>query len=470
VADGKLKKVDIAGAPPQAICDASTGADGTWGIDGTILFDGQATDPIRRVSAGGGTPQTVVKGEGSSSVGWPSFLPDGKHFLYFEFAGGKGRVMVASLDPKEKPRKILDSDSLAQYAPPGHVLYVKEGTLVAQAFDASALKVTGEPVPAAEQMGTQGNGLADFSVSATGALIYRGGVTNDDRLVWVDRSGKELSDVDKPAQYASSALSPDGTRLAVDISDSRSNKRDIWIRDLARGVTSRFTFDPANETSPLWSPDGNQLVYSSDRKGIPSLYEKAASGTGPEKELWSCGETLVAGDWSGDGRFILVNRLSAQSSWDIWVFPVDGTTKPFPFVQGPFSEVLPTFSPDAHYVTYMSNESGRLEIYVQQFPGPGGKWQVSAAGGIEPHWSADGKTIYFRGLDAKLMAATVEAGTTFTAGVPQPLFDARFQPGQRRNTYLVTRDGQKFLILSPVGKERIAPITVVLHWPETLHS
>jgi Tol biopolymer transport system component len=149
---------------------------------------------------------------------------------------------------------------------------------------------------------------------------------------------------------------------------------------------------------------------------------------------------------------------------------VDGTTKPFPFVQGPFSEVLPTFSPDAHYVTYMSNESGRLEIYVQQFPGPGGKWQVSAAGGIEPHWSADGKTIYFRGLDAKLMAATVEAGTTFTAGVPQPLFDARFQPGQRRNTYLVTRDGQKFLILSPVGKERIAPITVVLHWPETLHS
>ena len=472
VADGKLKKVDIAGAPPQAICDASTGADGTWGIDGTILFDGQATDPIRRVSAGGGTPQTAVKGEGGASVGWPSFLPDGKHFLYFEFGGGmrQGRVMVGSLDPKEKPRKILDSDSLAQYAPPGHVLYVKEGTLVAQAFDAKALKITGEPVPAAEQMGTQGNGLADFSVSATGALVYRGGVTNDDRLVWVDRSGKELSDVDKPAQYASSALSPDGTRLAVDMSDSRSDKRDIWIRDLARGVTSRFTFDPANETSPLWSPDGNRLVFSSDRKGPASLYEKAASGTGPEKELWSCGETVLAGDWSSDGRFILVNRLSSKESWDIWVFPTDGAAKPFPFVQGAFTEVLPTFSPDARYVTYMSNESGRFEIYVQQFPGPGGKWQVSAAGGVEPHWSADGKTIYFRGLDMKMMAAAVDAGTTFTAGVPQPLFDARLQPGQRRNSFLVTRDGQKFLILSPMGKERIAPITVVLHWPETLHS
>jgi Tol biopolymer transport system component/predicted Ser/Thr protein kinase len=472
VADGKLKKVDISGAPPQAICDASTGADGTWGIDGTILFDGQATDPIRRVSSGGGTPQTVVKGDGSSSVGWPSFLPDGKHFLYFEFGGGmrQGRVMAASLDPKEKPRKILDSDSLAQYAPPGHVLYVKEGTLVAQAFDASALKVTGEPVPAAEQMGTQGNGLADFSVSATGALVFRGGVSNDDRLVWVDRSGKELSDVDKPAQYGTSALSPDGTRLAVDMSDSRSDKRDIWIRDLARGVTSRFTFDAANETSPLWSPDGNLLVYSSDRKGPPSLYEKAASGTGPEKELWACGETLLANDWSGDGRLILVNRLSAKNSWDIWIFPTDGASKPTPFIEGPFTEVLPVFSPDARYVAYMSNESGRFEVYVQQFPGPGGKWQVSAGGGLEPHWSADGKTIYFRSLDQKLMAAAVDAGATFTAGVPQPLFDGRFQPGQRRNAFLVTRDGQKFLILSPLGKERIAPITVVLHWPETLHS
>ena len=472
VAEGKLKKVDISGAPPQTICDATTGADGSWGKDGTILFDGQASDPIRRVSAAGGLPQTAVKGEGGASVGWPSFLPDGKHFLYFEFGGGtgQGRLMAASLDPKEKARKVLDSDSLAQYALPGDLLYVKEGTLVAQAFDASALKLTGEPVPIAERMGATGNGLADFSVSANGALVYRGGVTNEDRLAWVDRSGKELSDVDKPAAYASTALSPDGTRLAMDLSDSRSDKSDIWIRDLVRGVTSRFTFDPANETAPVWSPDGSRLVYSSDRKGPPALYAKDASGTGPETELWSCGETVLANDWSSDGKFILVNRLTAKSSWDIWVYPTDRTAKPFPFVQGAFTEVIPTFSPDGRYVTYMSNESGRFEIYVQQFPGPGGKWQVSAAGGIEPHWSADGKTIYFRSLDAKMMAASVEAGATFTAGVPQALFDARLQPGNRRNSYLVTRDGQKFLLLSPVGREKIAPITVVLHWPETLHQ
>ncbi|HET7451887.1 MAG TPA: protein kinase [Thermoanaerobaculia bacterium] len=472
VAEGKLKKVDIAGAPPQVICDATSGADGSWGKDGTILFDGQASDPIRRVSSAGGIPQTAVKGAGAASVGWPDFLPDGKHFLYFEFGGEahQGRLMAASLDSKEKPKRILDSDSLAQYAPPGDVLYVKEGTLVAQPFDASALKLTGEPVPIAEQMGAAGNGLADFSVSANGSLVYRGGVTNEDRLVWIDRSGKEISDLDKPAGYGTTALSPDGARLALDLSDTRSDKRDIWIRDLARGVTSRFTFDATNETSPVWSPDGKEIVFSSDRKGYSSLYEKDASGTGAEKELWSCGDTVVAGDWSADGKFIAVNRITSKTGWDVWIFPTDGTTKPFPFIQGTFTEVLPVFSPDVRYVAYMSNETGRFEIYVQQFPGPGGKWQISAAGGTEPHWSADGKTIYFKSLDAKLMGAPVDAASTFSAGVAQPLFDAHFQPGQRRNSFLVTRDGQKFLILSPVGKERVSPINVVLHWPETLHN
>jgi len=470
VAEGKLKKVDIAGAPPQTICDATTGADGTWGSDGTILFDGQSSDPIRRVSAAGGVPQTAVKADGSTSVGWPSFLPDGRHFLYFQFGGaGQGRVMAASLDPKEKPAKILDSDSLAQYAPPGNLLYVKGGTLVAQAFDASALKLTGEPIPIAEQMGASGNGLADFSVSSTGALVYRGGVSNETRLVWVDRAGKELGEVDKAAGYGTTALSPDGTRLAMQISDSRSDKGDIWIRDLVRGVTSRFTFDPADELAPIWSPDGAHVVYSSDRKGHIGLYEKDASGTGPETELWSSGDTLIANAWSADGRFILVNRQTAKTSWDIWAYPTDRASKPFPFIEGAFTEVLPTFSPDGRYVTYMSNESGHFEIYVQQFPGPGGKWQVSAAGGLEPQWSADGKTIYFKSLDSKMMAAPVDAGATLTAGVPQPLFDARIQPGNRRNTYAVTRDGQKFLLLSPLGREKIVPITMVLHWPETLH-
>ena len=293
-------------------------------------------------------------------------------------------MMAASLDPKEKPRKILDSDSLAQYAPPGHILYVKEGTLVAQAFDASALKLTGEPVPVAEQMGATGNGLADFSVSDNGALVYRGGVTNDDRLVWVDRSGKELSEVDKPGDTAR-ARSPPTDRGSRWTSRTLARTNATSGSATSPGESRRGSRSiPRNENSPVWSPDGTRLVFSSDRKGPPSLYEKDASGTGAEKELWSCGETLIAQEWSSDGKFIAVNRLSAKNSWDVWMLPTDGASKPFPFIQGPFTEVLPSFSPDARYVAYMSNESGRFEIYVQQFPGPGGKWQVSAAGGTEP--------------------------------------------------------------------------------------
>jgi eukaryotic-like serine/threonine-protein kinase len=472
VADGKLKKVDIGGAPPQTLCDASTGADGAWGKDNVILFDGQSSDPIRRIPAAGGIPQPAVKGEGGSSVGWPSFLPDGRHFLYFEFGGGlrEGRVMAASLDSKEKPVQVVSADSLSQYAPPDRILYVKEGTLVAQPFDARSLKTTGEPVPVAEQIGTSANGLSDFSVSSNGALVYRGGATNDNRLIWVDRTGKELSALDKPAPYQTTSLSPDDNRLAITLRDSRSDKSAIWIRDLARGVTSRFTFNASNETSPVWSPDGARVVFSSDRKGVPGLYQKAASGTGPDTELWSCGDTLIASDWSRDGKFLAVNRLTVKNSWDVWIVPTDGSGKPFPFIESPFVDALPVFSPDGHYVAYMSTESSRPEVYVQQFPGPGGKWQVSAAGGVEPHWSADGKTIYFLSTDAKMMVTAVAAGATFTAETPRALFEAHILPGQRRNSYLVSGDGQKFLLLAPVGKDRIAPITVVLNWAAALHD
>ncbi len=471
IAGGKLKKVDISGAPPQTICDAPTGADGAWGKNGIILFDGQASDPIRKVPASGGIPQEAARQEPGTSVGWPFFLPDGRHFLYYQFGGGKGgAVMVADLDAKEKTRKLLDADSLAYYAPPGTLLYVKEGTLVAQPFQASSLKVTGEPVPVAENMGALGNGLADFSVSDDGVLVYRAGLSTDDRLVWMDRSGKELSEVGGAGHYATTALSPDGTHLAMAMRDTRSNNYNIWVRDLARGVTSRLTFDAGDSSDPIWSPDGRRIVFDTSGNGGPGLSEKDASGTGPTRELWSCGDVLIAGDWSRDGRYIAVNRLSKTESWDIWALPTDGTSKPFPVITGQFTEVLPVFSPDGRYIAYMSNETGRFEVYVQQFPGPGGKWQVSANGGVEPHWSADGKTIYFGSLDSKIMTVSVETGATLTAGVPQALFSAPLLPGQRRNDFLVTEDGQRFLILAPVGKGSQAPMVLVLHWPSALKS
>jgi Tol biopolymer transport system component len=474
VAGGKLKKIDLSGAPPQTICDASSGADGSWGKEGVILFDGATSDPIKRVPASGGVAQDAVKLDlkaGVANIGWPEFLPDGRHFLYLSTnTKSESQLMVASLEGSQPPRALVSAASRVQYVEPGYLLFVREGTLVAQPFDAGKRKLSGEPIPLSEKMSTSGGGLADFSAAGAGVLIYRGGESTDSRLVWVDRSGKEISEAGKPSAFNTTALSPDGNRLAFDLTDAQSGKRDIWIRDLKRGVSSRFTFDPSNNNSPLWSSDGSRIVFASDRKGAPSLYQKAASGTGPEEELFSCGERLVASDWSRDGRYIAVNRLSAKTSFDIWIVPADGKSKPFPFLHEPYSEVLPSFSPDGRFIAYMSNESKRMEIFVQQFPGPGGKWQVSTDGGVEPHWSADGKEIFYLSPDRKIMSVAVEAGPGFTVSIPKPLFDARIQPGQRRNSYLVSRDGKEFLLLSPLSKERMQPITVVLNWAAALRA
>jgi Tol biopolymer transport system component len=472
VASGKLKKVNLSGAPPQTICDAPSGADGAWSREGVILFDGEAVDPIRRVSAAGGTAQSaVVPPAKAGNVGWPEFLPDGRHFLYnASETGSESKLMLASLDGKGPPKELLSVGSRVQYADPGYLLYVRDGTLVAQPFDARSLKVTGEPVPLTEKMSITGGGLADFSAAGPEALVYRGGEGASNRLQWVDRTGKVLSEIDKPQQYGNTAISPDGKRVAFEIRDPRTDKRDIWIRDLSRGVSSRFTFGPSDNFSPIWSPDGTRIVFCSDRKGPPGLYEKAASGTGQERELWSCGEPLSATDWSRDGRFLAVSRLSAKTDWDIWIVPTDGKTQPFAFLQERYMEIRASFSPDGRWIAYQSNESGRTEVYVQQFPGPGGKWQISTEGGVEPHWSGDGKEIFYTAADSKIESAAVETGATFNAAIPRTLFDARLEPVGRRNRVAVTRDGKQFLLLSPLGKERMQPLNVILHWTASLGS
>ncbi|MFY9551946.1 MAG: protein kinase, partial [Thermoanaerobaculia bacterium] len=255
-ADGKLQKVDVAGGPPQKICDAPTGADGTWSPEGLILFDGTGTDPILRVPASGGVPAVLVKPEASrkeTQVGWPEVLPDGKHFLYMAIADrvADSAYRIASLDGKEN-KPFAPAQSAITYAEPGYLLYLRERTLVAQPFDEKALKTTGEPIPIAEQVGTDTVGLARFSISREGTLAYRTGEMND-RLVWVDRAGKELEALGDPGMYHNPALSPDGARLAFNADDARSDKSDIWIRDLARGVNSRFTFGSGTALVPSWS-------------------------------------------------------------------------------------------------------------------------------------------------------------------------------------------------------------------------
>jgi hypothetical protein len=283
-AAGKLKKVEASGGPPQKICDYPSGSDGTWSPAGVILFDGRATDPILRVSAEGGTPVIQVNADVSrkeTQVAWPEFLPDGRHFLYMA-QGQKPEdhmYRIGSLDSKES-RALAPAQSLVTYAPPGHLLFVRENTLVAQPFDAKAMKTTGEPVPLAEHIGTISTGLAKFSVSRNGVLAYRTG-ENSSRLAWFNREGKELSAIGDPGDYSDTMLSPGGDRLAFVLSDPRNSRDDIWIRDLARGVSSRFTFDPGDDFSPLWSPDGKTIVFSEPRRRQFQPLHEARRGRRP---------------------------------------------------------------------------------------------------------------------------------------------------------------------------------------------
>ncbi len=467
VAEGKVKKIDVSGGPPQKICDAPTGSDGSWSSEGVILYDGAGADPIYRVAAAGGTPAVAVKADAArkeTQVGWPEFLPDGKHFLYMA-TGQKPEDIeyrIGSLDSTDT-KKFAPAQTMITFAPPGYVLFVRDKTLVAQPFNPSSIKTTGEPIPLAERVGTNSVGLALFSVSREGTLVYRTGEAGT-RMVWVDRSGKELESVGDPGESHNPALSPRGDRLAFDLSDPRGGRADVWIRDLARGVSSRFTFGAADEIAPIWSPDGTRIVFSDNRSGSYDLYEKSADGQGDEKLLLHSDDAKFASDWSRDGRYIAYVNQSKDTGFDIFVVPTFGDRKPMPFQKTSFNEFWPMFSPDGRLIAYQSNESGRQEIYVQSFPGPGGKWQVSTAGGVEAKWRADGKEILYRAPDQNLMAVDVKMGDSFQAGVPKVLFPARVSPGIARNRYVAAGDGQRFLLVAPLKRESMTPTTVVLNW------
>ena len=465
-ADGKLMKIEASGGPPQKICDAPTGADGSWGRDGVILFDGNATDPIHRVPAAGGAPAVAVKADPSRkevAVGWPEFLPDGRHYLYMAMADRPedSAYRVGTLDSNDS-RLLEPAQTLITYAPPGYLLFVRDQTLVAQRFDAQALAVTGEPVPLVEHVGTDAVGLARFSVSREGTLAYRTDRSGD-LLVWVDTSGREVEAVGEPGEYHNPALSPAGDRLAYDLQDPHSGSGNIWIRDLKRGVSSRLTFG-ADAFAPVWSPDGRTVLYT---KGL-DLYEKPADGRGEERLLLKSDERKVGAAITRDGRTAIYSVRTKDAGWDIATLALTGDAKPVPFLKTQFNELLPALSPDGRYLAYQSNESGRAEVYVQSFPGPGGKWQISSAGGLEPRWRADGAVLYYRAPDQKLMAIEVGKGDAFTAGVGRPLFQGRFDMGQARNRYVPAPDGKRFLTVAPLGREALSPTTVVLNWNAAL--
>ena len=476
---GKLKKIEVTGGPAQTICDAPDPRGGTWNADGVIVFAPKSPDVLYRVSAGGGTPAPLTTLDPSRkeiSHSHPQFLPDGRHFLYLAISPqhDSSGIYVGALDSNEK-KLLVNADAGGAYSPPGYVLFMRGRTLMAQAFDPDTVKINGDPFPVAEQVDRLGLGRRDamFSVSKTGVLVYWSGSSSNLQLIWFDRQGKELSTVGPVGTYSTPWLSPDEKRVTFGSSEPDGGGSDICLMELARGTLTRFTFDPAIEAVPIWSPDGSRIVYSSDRDGPMNLYQRAANSAGEaEPLLKNDNNNKLSNDWSADGRFILFQEQNQRANYDLWVLPLSGDQKPFPYLQGDFSEVQGRFSPDGKWVAYASNESGKWEVYVQSFPAPGGKWQISTNGGAHPQWRRNDGELFYISLDRKLMAVDVKLnGATFSADAPRELFALRLQtvnlPGPR-NYFVASADGQRFLVAS-VPEERITtPMTVVLNWTADL--
>ena len=470
-ANGKLFKVDAARGRPQALCDVRDVAGGTWNRDGVIVFSG--TEGLYRVSAQGGTPELATKVDPKEEAHrWPSFLPDGRHFVFLADAQTteNHHIRLGSLDSQET-EILFGAVTRVVYAPPGYLLYVNQGALVAHPFDAKSLNVTGDPITVAEHIAEVGfNHDFDFSVSDNGVLAYQIGGTKS-QLAWFDRTGKKLESVGAADNYATLALSPDGARAVAGLLDTDGRQADVWIIDLSRGTKSRLTFDPQSDGDPTWSPDGKRIMFTSNRTndGHIHLYETSANTTADNQLLLRSDADDIPMSWSPDSTSVLFLRFKTTARATVWLLSVaDRQAKPLLESQA-FDYGSAEFSPNGRFIAYDSNESGRNEVYVQTFPPSGQKWVISNGGGSLPLWRRDGKELFYLTQDGKVMSAEMKSDSTFDSVVTKQLFQTQFKraPGI---PYAVTNDGSRFLINTPAEANTATPLVVVLNWTATLKA
>ena len=480
-ATGKLRKVDAAGGPPQSLADAAGDPrGGAWMPDGTIIFAPNTLSPLMRVAAAGGAASEITKINtevGQTSHRWPVVLPDGRHFLYFGRGGSveKQGIYAASLDDPE-PTFLVATSVMGTYADVdgvGHLLFIREGTLMAQKFDAAKLQLSGEALPLLQGIltfpGEVGpTAYSAFSVSA-GNMLYRTGDQQTTRLTWHDRAGKALEAINEPGGYHEPVLSKDGTKVLFGRNDG-GGPQDVFLQDLSRGNSTRLTFDPATDSTALLSPDETQVVFFSNRSAKQGIYRKASNGAGSDEPIWVDPLGAYPNSWSRDGKYVICDKNGgAATKVDLWVLPLTPGEQPFSYLATPFEEAHAQFSPDGRWVAYTSNESGRSEVYVQSFPIGGGKWQISTAGGDQPQWRSDGKELYYAAPDNSLMAVSVAgSGATMDVGKPMLLFRALMPTGSGitddRNNYVPAPDGQKFLISTLADSTNTQPLILVLNW------
>jgi Tol biopolymer transport system component len=479
-ANGKLQKLAISGGPPQMLATALAGRGGSWGSKGVIIYSPDANSPLQRINADGTALAPVTQGirtAEDSSHRWPLFLPDGDHFLFW--AGNFGNlkddrssgIYLSSLEGKERKLVALCHSSFGYDA---HNLFYadEQRQLVSVAFDTSAGTVSGSATVIANVVGFQPSTYwSAFAVAQNGTLIYNTGVgAAESALTWMDRSGKELGRVGEPAIMDNPTLSPDGSRVAVDISDEKANNVDIWIESTTAAGNSRFTFDPSEEVTGVWSRGGNILAYRKGDAEGTSLYLKPATGLERERKRYATPKSrmddIIPNSWSLDDQQILCTRQTASGDY-LELLPVAGG-EPTRFLTSKGSERNGQISPDGKWVAYASDESGNWEIYVTSFPAAAGKWQVSRGGGTEPRWRGDGKEIFYIAPGGALTAVPVNSESVFATGTPAPLFQIRGRAPISSTdvfTYDVAKDGKRFLVNRYVKPEHVAPLTILLNAP-----
>jgi eukaryotic-like serine/threonine-protein kinase len=477
---GELKKIDVAGGPARVICAAAMEGVAAWGLDNTILFT-MFRDGVFRVSAEGGTPARVSaldKSRREINHYWPSFLPDGKHLLYMATANDSDTskaipsVYVAALDGTDK--QVLNRIHSRTVYAGGYLLFVEDGTLLAQPFDAATRRLSGEATRVADGVAfTRTLGSGQFSVSNTGMLAYLGS-GDAYSIAWYDRRGA-VTDTGWPKQtYGTLRISPNGQQVAVDVTDGRTGNADLWIYDLARNVPRRFTSEPPTERNPVWSPDGRALLFTTERGGSPNLFSKAFDGAGDVEPMVIHPGPLASEDWSPDGRAVVYTLNSRTTGTDIWLKPLDGDRKERPFLNTAFEETGPRFSPDSTWLAFVSNETGATpEVYVAPTAHPGRRRQVSIGGGTGPRWRGDGKELFYASPDLRtIMSVPIESLDSLKIGVPTRLVTLAAptvpRNSERTVVYDVTADGARLLVSTPEGEPPSSRITVVLNWAAAL--
>jgi serine/threonine protein kinase/Tol biopolymer transport system component len=469
-ADGKLKRVEAEGGPPIALCEAPVGKGGTWNEDGLIVFAPSFNSPIHKVAATGGESVALTRvdaSRGENSHRFPQFLPDGEHFIYLARAAGSGgalgmmgtSIRVGSLSDTTG-RDLMPSISNACYAT-GYLLFLRENVLMARPFDPDGVEFTGDAFPLIEQVrAIPGASRGIFDASQNGLLVYQSGAKMPgNQPVWLDLEGKELARLGEPLEHDGPTISPDGKKVAIEIYDVMGGTPDIWIYDVDRGIRARFTFDPAPETDPVWSPDGSHIAFASARDGTPDIFVKSVLGGGTEVSVLASDTSKWPADWSPDGRYIVFQEAGAGGAMDITAVPSTGG-ETIAIAHSSYNEIQPALSPNGRWLAYTSDETGRSEVYVTYFPGGGRKWQVSLAGGGNPRWRPDGRAIFYLSLNSDLHMADVgSADSTFVIGESRRLFDA-----SSAIDFDVAPDGKRLLLLTNVDQHQMSPLTLLTNW------